>query len=98
MKSRKPCPAVFLEAARRIGEQENAFACCAIEDSADISALVELDYFRAILKPWGKDPDSAWYGESLLDVEEPNRTARILGLCLCAQLAKEGFVPNNFSL
>ncbi len=61
--------------------------------------LPAVRYFTALLRPKTVIGDEAWYGNYsdyypvyCLD----NRSARIMGLTLCALLVKEGFIPPGF--
>ena len=94
MKPRKPRPAIFLEAARLIAQWEEWYACTAIQRAAHGNEYsIEQKYFCDILQPKHLDTSAAWYGTTAFDFDKRNQTARILGLCLCASLAKEGFTP-----
>ena len=98
-------PATFLEAARRIGEGEQRYACCAL-DRASPTQPSRDDYpadspeslwFNAVLKPEYAENCLPWYSawanrDSSIPCED-GTTARIIGLCLCAELLKDGFDP-----
>lgn len=83
-------PAVFVEAARLIGQWEETYACAALERISGYFCP-EKRYFIKILKPKGVAAHRPWYGDKYFCTA--NRTARIIGLLLCAQLAKEKFNP-----
>lgn len=92
----KPRPTVFLEAARRVGEGAS-FACNAIKNTRSDRAPREVAFFEALLMPAvdgdGVEIESGepWY-DPLWNAETYDPvTARIMGLTLCAILAKEGW-------
>ncbi len=99
--STKPRPAVFLEAARRVGEREAlcTYACVALKRSRKRAVVNELAFFEAVLMPTqdskGVPVESGhpWY-DCRWNVEIYDApTARIFGLVLCSILAREGFQP-----
>jgi len=94
----------FERAASRIASGREDFACCALDDEG---GNLEVNYFNAVLNP---DPtnDGPWYTDEKwhnipwvqipAEVQTRNRMARTLGLLLCAELAREGFVPDGYEL
>jgi hypothetical protein len=99
-------PEVFEEASRRIAEGEFEFACVALRDLQCWSGAspAHEDYFVALLRPpqanyaWYIAREEAYAYNSPEDcyVRERVRQARVLGLLLCALLAREGFIPPGF--
>ncbi len=94
-------PAIFREAARRIAQGENDFACCSLDwTSKDRGiALVDGDspaciYMTAVLGE-GKTSYMGWWGHCY---SSEARMGRVFGLLLCAELVQDGFVPEGFSL
>jgi hypothetical protein len=98
-------PEVFEEAARLIGEYEQEFACNALRwlQRDEGASPVNKDYFIAILQP--HDAWCCWYvlaeearlyNQGDLATLDRVRHARVIGLLLCAELAREGFIPPGF--
>ncbi len=65
--------------------------------------LAENRYLTAVLKP--ESALTAWYNSepNVVSWDSNGRleymtTCRVIGLCLCAELVKEGFVPEGFEL
>ena len=89
-------PKVFLNAARLVGTYQDEFACNAIEKWSSIRSI-ELRYFADVLRPRGQDNVCVWYARNNEDsLSEECRTARIIGLLLCAELVKDKFLPNKY--
>ena len=95
-------PAAFLEAARMIGEGEEKYACLALDEVSRsgeewANSGPECLWFNAVLKPEHESDCSAWYGTARNSYSSvpcgDAITARIIGLCLCAELLKDGFDP-----
>lgn len=86
-------PSIFREAARAIAQEENYYACCAL-DYTSLSLGIPLRdgdspaclRFAKVLKPEGKSDYAAWYGTPY---EPANQMARTLGLLLCVELIKD---------
>lgn len=92
-------PAVFRKAAQRIDEESSEFACNALVNVLGMSlgpletfaerrdALPEVRFFTKALRPPELKHRRAWYST----VDFPYRkTARVLGLLLCAELIENG--------
>jgi hypothetical protein len=93
-------PTVFERAAELVASREPSYlnCCCyALDDVGDerrINTLSHEELFEAVLKPEGAY--AYWYhGMSYRDgpetTEHQTRTARVLGLLLVAELAREGW-------
>jgi hypothetical protein len=96
-KKRTLRPSVFTKAAQLIEEECEDFACLAIEEIAGTSAP-ERQFFITTLKPrtdsngLSLSRSDPWYSSCFnMQYYYDERTARILGLLLCAQLVKEGW-------
>jgi hypothetical protein len=98
-------PEVFIRAAEIIVNDGLGWGrgCCSALSKVLDPVKVPLDsshhhYFEALLRPidsW----KAWWYEESVHDAPEDMAScdqARTLGLLLCAELAREGFIPPGF--
>ncbi len=87
----------FVEAAERIAPDDGAdWACCTLDRINGLPShrgdSVACDYFGATIGD-GHSTWTGWYGNTSNPI---NRLARTLGLLLCAELVKEGFVPEGW--
>jgi hypothetical protein len=105
-------PEVFVQAAEHLGENHcPCCSALARVLQSDGYSTPHHQFFNAVLRPsWCTDDYRAWYrfdelgGIELRSAEEEDYwqydrrilNARILGLLLCAELAREGFIPPGF--
>ncbi len=98
---------VFTEAARRLVNETPCngcspdYACLALSDALGVyrstDDTLSHRYFEAVLKPEDAHPGGAWYTNGWLDYPCDDQIARSLGLLLCAELVRNGFVPDNWT-
>lgn len=91
---------MFGEAARRIAlDDGDDWACCVLDRVNGLYGTrrdsVACDYFTALLRPSDVPAFSGWYGSSF---DPLDRLARTLGLLLCAELVRDGFTPEGWSV
>ncbi len=85
---------VFVEAARLMAEGDEQYACHAIclavhGPHRSHYQPPERSFFETLLCPPDCDKGYPWYGSDDM--------ARTLGLLLCAELVREGFVPEGWT-